>query len=705
MRKLLLICLMLPLLLQAKVSYKLTESKLDLFTNDHSISALSFQLNRECLVAGQAKSKIHEKLGGLELKEELQDPYYFNQIGAICFDSLGRLHIQCRLSGKAGNCGVALIAEERPDGALSLSFSLDAEKANRLRIQYHQNSDAHIFGLGEQFSHLNFQGKKVPLLAEENGIGRGDPKISGFTKLAGVAGNEFSTYCPVPFYLGNEGKGVFVRKGQPWYFDFQENDIAELYILGKACELVVWQSKDPLELISAFSQENGRFRILPEWAFGTWLGIQGGTKRVDSILNVVERHGNPVTAIWIQDWVGKRQTKYGSRLQWHWSTNEKAYPELKSMIASWRSRGIQTLGYINPFLATESAWADSLRPFLVKDATGEPIILPAGGFDALQFELNDPDCQKMLAKLIKREMIDLGFKGWMADFAEWYPEKAAFPKGDFFSRHNAYPILWQECSRMAVQSVRDSNDFVFFSRSGYRGAGKYASTYWAGDQMTSWGKNDGLPSALNAIISSGMSGIAINHSDIGGYTNVHTPLLKINRSQELMHRWMEFAAFTPIYRTHEGLSPKHNAQPWTRNGDARFFALMGKLHFSLKGYFLELNQEANENGWPMVRHLWLQYPENKEVLDIENQFMLGSELMMIPVLEPGQDSVKAYFPKGPWLHLLAQETIESKGEWRTVASPLGSPAAYVRATKRGREIRKNVPDECRVVSREPGMIR
>ena len=698
MRKFLFLLFLLPIVLPAKLRFERTESRLELYVPNQIKPAIAFFLDDNFIVAGKANTKVEEKLGSLKVKESLNEKFHFDQIVKIAFNSSDELAIECRLIGNRNeNYNVLLLAKERIDGALSLSFKLESEISDRIIIQYEQNSKAHVFGLGEQYSHLNFQGKKVPMLAEENGIGRGDPKISKFTKLAGVSGNEFSTYCPIPFYLGNEEKAIYLRKGQAWYFDFQENNKVELYVLGKELEIVVWQSKDPLRLISFFSLENGRFRVLPEWAFGTWLGIQGGPKRVDSILNIIQKTGNPVSAIWIQDWVGKRQTKFGSRLQWHWQANESAYPELKKQIIEWRGKGVRTLGYVNPFLAKESAWTETLNRYLVKDAQGEAISIAAGGFDAFQFELNDPDCREMISQLIRKELIDLGFSGWMADFAEWYPEKASYLEGNFFSRHNDYPILWQKCNRMAVQSVQDSSDFVFFSRSGYRGAGQYASTYWTGDQMTSWGENDGLPSVVNALLSSGMSGIAINHSDIGGYTNVHNSILKIDRSTELLQRWMELAAFTPIFRTHEGLMPKTNAQAWTNSRNQAFFALMGKIHFALKPYFLELNLEANRNGWPMIRHLWLHYPDETETLNLRNQFMLGSQMLVIPVLAQGQKTVRAYFPKGTWLHLLKNETIESNGEWRMVNTPLACPAAYVRNTESGLSIRNQIPAECRYI--------
>jgi sulfoquinovosidase len=288
-------------------------------------------------------------------------------------------------------------------------------------------------------------------------------------------------------------------------------------------------------------------------------------------------------------------------------------------------------------------------------------------------------------------MIDLGFSGWMADFGEWYPGRGSVhtrresPEWGTILLHNSNPVLWQQVHRMALDSADAPADLLFFSRSGYVGAGTHASAYWAGDQMTSYGAHDGLASAVKALISSGMSGIAINHSDIGGYTNVSNALLHINRDAELLQRWAEFAAFTPIFRTHEGLKPAENVQPWDDTPAQAAFIQMAKVHGVLRDYLHALNVEATEKGWPMIRHLWLHYPDDPEVLDLEYEYLLGRDILVIPSLAPYRnkrhngDHVQAYFPAGSWQHLLVPGVTVTGLQKLEVASPLGQPAVYIRA--------------------------
>ena len=656
--------------------------------------AISFPLQEDWIAASHGHSKVTGHLGSFRLQENAVDVYKFERINDVGTDSDGAAHVGGRLQHGNKSCSFELTARAISPDQIHLSVRVNGgQPFTRLILRYFQPSSAYIFGGGEQFSHLNLQGHRVPMIAEENGIGRGDPKITPFTRLVGVAGDAFSTYCPIPFYMTTEGHGFLVSEGSPLYLDFSQRNRAEVYALEGKLEMEIWQMKAPLDILESYSKINGRFPILPDWAWGTWLGIQGGEERVNQRILQMQKAGCPIAAVWIQDWVGRRDTKFGQRLQWHWEADTVGYPHLKEWIAAQNAQNIRVLGYINPFLKVESPWLDSLirLRLLVEDSDGKPIKLPVGGFGAYQFELHDPATRAWLAKLIRQNMIDIGFSGWMADFAEWYPAKASLhskpslAQTAWIAQHNDYPILWQEVNRMAIESAANSSDFVFFSRSGSIGAGKYTSAYWAGDQMTSWGKNDGLPSALTALISSGMSGMAINHSDIGGYTNVSNPLLTLTRDPELLQRWAEFAAFTPIFRSHEGLLPKSNNQPWGVDGTGhQGFIRMAKLHECLHDYLKAANTEAHENGWPMIRHLWLHYPCDPKVLDLKYEYLLGSDILVIPNISPMPKKhsqvaqISAYFPEGDWQHLIFEDSLVHGPLSRSVQVRLGVPAVYIR---------------------------
>jgi alpha-glucosidase len=197
--------------------------------------------------------------------------------------------------------------------------------------------------------------------------------------------------------------------------------------------------------------------------------------------------------------------------------------------------------------------------------------------------------------------------------------------------------------------------------------------------MVSDGTNDGLASTIVGLNSSGISGLAYNHSDIGGYTTLKNPWYFPNyaRSKELFLRWSELNVFTPFFRTHEGNKPKMNHQPYTDEDTVIKFAIYGKMHQALSGYLKYLAEEAKVNGYPIVRHPYLHYPEDKNTYNLKYQFLLGEDVLVLPVLKQGEKSVKGYFPTGKWKYVWEDKTVEG-GKFQTIEAPLGKPAVFVR---------------------------
>lgn len=133
---------------------------------------------------------------------------------------------------------------------------------------------------------------------------------------------------------------------------------------------------------------------------------------------------------------------------------------------------------------------------------------------------------------------------------------------DPIAAHNRYPELWAQMNREFIEECKNArpgkegredpeDELVFFMRAGFRNSPKWGMLFWEGDQMVSWQANDGIKSTVVGLLSSGISGYAFNHSDIGGYCTVNLPVIKYRRSEELLLRWMELNAFTVVFRTHE----------------------------------------------------------------------------------------------------------------------------------------------------------
>ena len=258
----------------------------------------------------------------------------------------------------------------------------------------------------------------------------------------------------------------------------------------------------------------------------------------------------------------------------------------------------------------------------------------------------------------------------MADFGEGLPYDAVLSSGaDPKTYHDRYAEEWARVNREAISEAGRDDDIVFFNRSGYMKSPRYATLFWVGDQLVDWDEHDGIKSAVTGLLSSGLSGYSLEHSDIGGYTAIDNPLLQYHRSKELLLRWIELGAFTAVFRTHEGNIPEVNHQFYSDEETLRHFVRFAKIYAAWKPYRVELVMEASETGLPVVRHPFVHYPYDPEVLDLRYQFMVGTGLMVAPVLDPDTDTVEVYLPAGKWVHLWTGETARLAGTGRLRDGP------------------------------------
>ncbi|OIT08222.1 PREDICTED: uncharacterized protein LOC109227727 [Nicotiana attenuata] len=575
---------------------------------------------------------------------------------------------------------------------------------NRICLTYASERNERFFGFGEQFSHLDFKGKRVPIFVQEQGIGRGDQPITFAANLVSYrAGGDWSTtYAPSPFYMTSKMRSLYLEGYDYSVFDLTRDDRIQIQLHGNSFGGRILHGNSPCELIEHLTESIGRPPPLPEWIIsGAVVGMQGGTDTVRSIWNEMQRYDVPVSAFWLQDWVGQRETIIGSQLWWNWEADETRYSGWQQLIRDLNMKHIKVMTYCNPCLAPMDKKPNIRRhhfeeakklDILVKDKNGEPYMVPNTAFDVGMLDLTHPHTTNWF-KQILQEMVDDGVRGWMADFGEGLPVDACLYSGeDPIAAHNRYPELWAKLNREFVDEWRSTHvgqeredpeeTLVFFMRAGYRDTPKWAMLFWEGDQMVSWQKNDGIKSAVVGLLSGGLSGYALNHSDIGGYCAVNLPFFKYHRSEELLLRWMEFSAFTTVFRTHEGNKPSCNHQFYSNNRTLSHFARLAKIYKAWKFYRIQLVKEACQKGLPICRHLFLHYPEDEHVHSLTHeQFLVGTEILVVPALDKGKENVKVYFPIGEsssWKHIWTGKLYSTQGSDAWVEAPIGYPAIFVK---------------------------
>jgi alpha-glucosidase len=262
----------------------------------------------------------------------------------------------------------------------------------------------------------------------------------------------------------------------------------------------------------------------------------------------------------------------------------------------------------------------------------------------------------------------------MADFGEYLPTDTYLHNGISAEiMHNAWPALWAKCNYEALEETGKLGEILFFMRAGSTGSQKYSTMMWAGDQNVDWSLDDGLASVVPAALSLAMTGHGLHHSDIGGYTT----LFEMKRSKELLLRWCDFSAFTPMMRTHEGNRPGDN---WQFDGDAEtiaHFARMTTVFTTLKPYLKEAVALNAKSGLPVMRPLFLHYEDDAQTYSLKYQYLLGRDILVAPVHEEGRSDWTLYLPEDNWVHAWTGETFH--GGEITVEAPIGKPPVFYRA--------------------------
>ena len=606
-------------------------------------------------------------------------------------DSGRTVSISGRLRGSECDMGYNLKFREVSKNQLGFDLEVvpGSEGVNRAFLVYASPPDEGIYGFAEQYTYLNQKGRSLTVVVQEQGIGRGAQPATFLLNLVApmTAGSWWTTYAVVPQYITSQFRSLFLENSEVSVFNMEPDDRIEIKLFGTNMVGRILNGDAPLDLIREYTDYAGRQKPLPDWINeGAVAGLQGGTQQVYDKLAKLEEHDTPLAAFWLQDWVGKRKTIMGSNLWWNWVLDPTTYPDWNEMVGMLEGKGIRVMAYINPYLANVTdpgpgrpnlfAEAEE-KGYLVKNQEGGTYI-ETSFIDFGIMDFTNPDAVSWYEGIIQQNMIDIGIRGWMADFAESLPFDAVLYSGiDPKKYHNIYPEAWEAVNKGTVEKAGLEDEIVYFTRSGYSKTPGLTSLMWLGDQLVSWDGDDGMRSAVKGMLAGGFSGYALNHSDIGGYTNI--PLF-YRRSKQLLMRWMELAAFTAAYRTHEGLRPGDNAQFYTDNETYDHFARFAKVYKALAPYRKARMQEAADYGWPLARHPILNYPNDPNVYDLEYQWMLGEDFMVAPVLYKNKATVDVYLPEGKWVHLWTQKVYESKtapGEWiKNVPAPMGQPGVF-----------------------------
>lgn len=557
--------------------------------------------------------------------------------------------------------------------------SLDAS-VNRFWLRVHSDAGEKCYGLGEQMSYFNLKGRHFPIWTSEPGVGRDKSTyVTWRSDVENKAGGDYyNTNYPEPTFVSSRHYYLHADSTAYADFDFRHDGYHELQFWEVPSEIRLECAPTFLELLERLTGFLGRQPELPDWIYnGLIIGAQGGTKRALEILDRAVQQGIQVSALWCQDWCGKRVTSFGKRLQWDWQYHKEMYPGLPETIKELHKRGIRFMGYVNPYLVNDGALyrEGKEKGYFATRQDGSDYLVDFGEFYCGVVDLTNPEAFEWFKNdVIKKYSLDIGIDGWMADFGEYLPtdDIRLFNGRSAMLEHNHWPVLWARCNYEAVKEAGRLGDVVYFMRAGGSGTQKYCTLLWAGDQSVDFSRHDGLATEICAALSSGMTGCGLNHSDIGGYTS----LFGNCRTKEVFLRWAEMAAFTPVMRTHEGNRPDTNFQFYDDEDCMKRLARLTGVYTSLAPYLRRLTAENARRGIPVQRPLFLHYEDDERAYDQQFEYLLGEDILVAPVWKENVTDWEVYLPKGEWVHIWTGNVY--RGGDHIVPAALGNTPAFYR---------------------------
>ncbi|MCF7837205.1 MAG: hypothetical protein K9N49_01100 [Candidatus Marinimicrobia bacterium] len=459
------------------------------------------------------------------------------------------------------------------------------------------------------------------------------------------------SYKNVPFFVSSRGYGVFVNtvgavhaaigtRTATKHVLCVDDDVLEYFIIYGP------QLTDVLERYTALT---GKAPVPPFWSFGAWFSRCTYTS-ADQVRGIVDKFrerdiGVDVVNLdpgWMDpaDWVCDLQF------------NEQGFPDPAAFIRELRERGVRVCLWQLPYIAQRSklyAKLEAQGAF----ASGSP-------FAETVIDYSKPEAVATLREEFLR-LFKLGAAVIKTDFGEEAPAEGRYSGAPGRFMHNLYPFLYNQAVFNYTREA--TGDGIVWARSAWAGSQRFP-IHWGGDATSDY---PNLASQLYGALNLGMSGFTYWSSDIAGITGVATP--------ELYVRWAQFGVFNTHMRFHSG----YPVEPWEYGEEAEAAVRDWiDLRYRLLPYLYAQAHQASGRGLPMMRPLVLMHQDDPHVRSLGDQFYLGEDVLVAPLLEPG-GSRRVYLPAGGWYELLTARRHESRGEWIEWRGNLRDYPVFVRA--------------------------
>ena len=538
-------------------------------------------------------------------------------------------------------------------GEWRLAASVDGYETERnsagriLRIRQRGRLEAgYVWGTGERFHRVSQRGSRSTGVVTEKFTRQGE-----------------KTYLPVPFFMTEAGFGCFCRSAFPVEMDFRGGFSLCRETDGATLSEDLWLFGSPAEILRQFVCRTGGAALPPEWAFGVWISANGWNcdAEVAAQLAALKEYDYPADVMVLEAWSDER-TFYLWNGPEHWADPAATVRRIREAglhLILWQIPVIKCEREGEPGKQLQADEREALeRGLCVRRADGTPYRIPEGLWFSGSLLPDFTNPETMAWWFGKRKyLLDMGVEGFKTDGGEFlYDPAVRLHDGTPGAEaHNLYPgqyiAAYQEFMRQ--NGVRG----VTFSRADCAGA-QTRPIHWAGDQLSDWSE---LRSQLAAGITAGLSGVLFWGFDIGGFAG-ELP------SAELYLRATALGCFSPVmqwhaeprggqfYATHAA-GFNNDRSPWNlaeKLGDSRVLEIavrFAKLRKRLQPYLVREAAHCASAGRPMMAHLCLDFPEEENARACGDQYMLGRDLLVCPVLREGRTGRRIWLPEGKWKHL------------------------------------------------------
>ncbi len=523
--------------------------------------------------------------------------------------------------------GFSVIQKENADsgsGLVGSSWALQAPLGTR------------YYGFGQKPGFLDKRGRRLSFWATDETLHTPD--------------ND-ELYQAIPFALSLDEKGrsagIFVDCTARVTCDVakSQSEIFKVEAMQPVLDSYVFAGPGPKDVIGQYTELTGRMELPPLWALGYQQSRYSyyPEEQVRRIALEMRARGLPCDVIYLDI-----HYMDGYRV---FTWDEERFPNPRKMIEDLAAQGFKTVTIIDPGVKVDGRY----EVFQEGIRQGNFICWPDGELfigTVWPGRTAFPDFLREKTRLwwgdLHQGLLEAGVAGIWNDMNEpscfarnTLPDEVL--QGEDGQQlphsqvHNAYGLTMAMATHAALRRLRPGKRPFLLTRSGYAGIQRYAAV-WMGDNHSWW---EHLRMSISMCLGMGLSGVPFVGSDIGGFSG--------DAQGELFVRWIQAGAFMPFYRNHSALGTARQ-EPWSFGPQVENIARKFlRLRYRLLPFLYNEFYRACQTGLPIMRPLFLEYPTDLETFHLSDQFLVGRDLLVCPVYQPGREKRLVYLPAGEWV--------------------------------------------------------